>query len=382
LLREGLALSRAGRIVWASLLMADLTGRRSPDELCGEAIEGVLEDVGHGLPIPGDPDGVECRVRGLRGEERRVRAVRAPWSEAGTAPAPDQHGQLELWLLHDLSHRRILEREVLAVSRDLHRANRELAELRGRAQREARERENLLTVVSHELRTPVTVIAGYNRMLLSGEVGPLNLDQQHFLEESSKSCQRLDGFIDRLMQASRENVRGEVLELSCHDLGALIGDTVEFLRPLFDTRSLGVETKLAPETRWARCDPARLEQVLTNLLTNALKYAHEGGEVEIESAVDEVAGRPMARITVSDDGPGVAVEERERIFEPYVRANEESEAAGLGLGLAIARRIVEAHGGCMAVDDRPGGGSRFHFTVPLAAGAPDAEPERKRTEDV
>ena len=121
----------------------------------------------------------------------------------------------------------------------------------------------------------------------------------------------------------------------------------------------------------------RVEQVLTNLIGNALKHGRAGGVIRVSSrAIEAVAAvdRRFVEVVVSDDGPGIAEQDRERIFEPYVRAGDGSRAGGLGLGLAICKRIVEAHGGTILMTDAPGGGSRFSFTLPAAASATDGEP--------
>ena len=98
--------------------------------------------------------------------------------------------------------------------------------------------------------------------------------------------------------------------------------------------------------------------------------------IQVSSRASEAAaaaGRHFVEVVVSDDGPGIAAQDRERIFEPYVRAGDGSRAGGLGLGLAICKRIVEAHGGTILLTDAPGGGSRFSFTLPAAAPATDGE---------
>jgi signal transduction histidine kinase len=120
----------------------------------------------------------------------------------------------------------------------------------------------------------------------------------------------------------------------------------------------------------------RVEQVLTNLIENAIKHAPPGGVIEVASRrlPPTHEGRPFVEVAVSDEGPGVSEADRERIFEAYVQACEQSRAGGLGLGLAVCKRLVEAHGGSIAVTERPGGGSRFVFTLPAAdASAAHAE---------
>jgi signal transduction histidine kinase len=287
---------------------------------------------------------------------------RPAWPESGPDPG--------LWVIEDATHVRLLERELLRMSQDLHRANREAASLREQLRAERAEREELLTVVSHELRTPVTVIGGYNRLLLAEEVGPLTEEQRGFLQESAKSCQRLNAFIGNLLEASRASRGDEVLEVCNASLARSIDDVVKLLRPLLDQRQLRLKVAVAPGADRARFDRLRLEQILTNLLGNAIKFSEPGGAIEIatrECPAPEgaaAAGLRFVEVTVSDDGPGVAPEDRERIFDPYVQAGDESRAGGLGLGLAICKRLVEAHGGTIGVGERPGGGSCFSFTLP------------------
>ena len=116
--------------------------------------------------------------------------------------------------MRDVTDLHTLESEVLRSGRQLHDANREVVALRERLRVETAEREELLTVVSHELRTPITVIAGFNRLLLAGSVGPLTDEQTHFLEESQKSCQRLNDFVANLLEAARQGACVGPLEVT------------------------------------------------------------------------------------------------------------------------------------------------------------------------
>jgi two-component system sensor histidine kinase KdpD len=136
------------------------------------------------------------------------------------------------------------------------------------------------------------------------------------------------------------------------------------MRPLFEARSSRISLDAPAECR-ARFDAMRIEQVLTNLLDNALKYATPDASVEVSARGVEVEGRPMLEVIVADDGPGIVPEERERVFQAYVRGRG-SCPSGLGLGLALCRRIVEGHGGSLSLGERPGGGCRFAFSLPQA----------------
>jgi len=359
---DGLALVRHGVVVWANRSLARLAGVAEPGDLVGAALADLFIDAGDGLP--GAAGGsVRCRLARAGLEARSV--VVEPIDGGGSA------GRTAL-RVRDVSDLHTLEAEVLRTGRALHDANREIASLRERLRAEAAEREELLTVVSHELRTPCTVIQGYNRLLLSEQFGPLGEKQRHFLEESQKSCQRLNSFIGNLLEAARGGLAVGPLEVTEAPVAPLVEAVAEQLAPLLAEHALRLETDFDAATPPARFDPPRVEQVLTNLIGNAIKYAPERSVVTVETRRREEGGRVLVEVAVCDEGPGVPAADRERIFEPYVQAGESRQAGGLGLGLAICRRIVEAHGGRIAVTPRPGGGSRFAFTLPAAAGAAPA----------
>jgi len=345
-------------VVWANRALVRLAGRESASELVGQGVGALFAEAPSGSP----GQVVESRLERPDGATRRVRLslLRGP-VEA-----------VRLLAVEDVSELRRVEEENLRLARAASEASREAAELRERLRREAAEREELLTVVSHELRTPVTVISGYNRLLLSEQVGPLTEEQRRFLSESNKSCQRLNAFIANLLEAARE-VGGEgALEVCERPLRPTLESVAAFLKPLLEERALRIELRSPPDGSLARFDPLRVEQVLTNLIGNAIKYARPGGAIEVATRSLREGARRMVEVSVADDGPGIPAADRDRIFEPYVRVGEGRGAGGLGLGLAICRRIVEAHGGTIRVEERPQGGSRFVFTLPAPQEAGEA----------
>jgi len=364
-LAQNVAVLRSGRVVWASEGLAVLCGRSAPADLENTIFGDLFKETGDGLPCAERSGWVECALQRPDGESRTV-MCRLVWSD-------DRVGE-EAWAIDDPSHVRTLEAELLRLSRELHDGNREIVSLRERLRRERAEREEMLTVVSHELRTPVTIISGYNRLLLSEEVGALGEDQRRFLVESSKGCQRLNSFIENLLEASRQTAGDEYIEVSRGSLRAGIRAVAELLQPLLEEQDLRVEIEIPEGADQAEFDPQRVEQVLTNLLGNAIKHAPVGSTIEISTRrlppgrSDAGSGRAFIEVSVADEGPGVLEADRERIFEAYVQAGEQSRAGGLGLGLAVCKRLVEAHGGKIAASNRSGGGSRFTFTLPEAGG--------------
>jgi signal transduction histidine kinase len=274
----------------------------------------------------------------------------------------------ELWLVEDTTHVRQLESELQRVTHELARVGSELASLRERFGNDLAERDQLLQIVSHELRTPVTFISGYNRLLLAGEVGPLTPAQRRFLEESSRGCERLSRFIGNLMESCRARDAGGALVLVNAPIAPVLDEVATLFRNLAEERGATLEVRVPdPLLCCARFDRLRVEQVLTNLIQNALDYTPRGGSVElIAERLVEASGRGFVEIAVCDEGPGVVASDRERIFEPYVRVGDRARVGGLGLGLAICKRIAEAHGGQIGVSERQSGGARFAFTLPAA----------------
>jgi len=351
----GVLLCRDGRVLWANEPMAVMAGRRVA--LCGLPLAELFADTGSGAPGHSDAPALECAVARPGGERRAV-LCRCARAEAG--------GQPGIWVVEDVQRTRRLEGELLQLGQELGKLNRELATLRERLRSERAEREELLAVVSHELRTPLTIISGYSRLLLAEEAGPINEEQRRFLEESRKGCQRLDRFIANLLAASRASKGEEVLEICMGPLAPVIDGVVEMFRPMLDEHEIALELELDRNDCRARFDRTRVEQVLTNLVGNAIRYTPRGGSiaVSVQRVAGDAAERRFLEIAVSDAGPGIAAADRERIFRPYVQIGDEHRAGGLGLGLAICKRLVKAHGGAIGVSERPGGGSRFFFTLP------------------
>ena len=350
---HGIVLLQDATVVWANDRMETMAGRRSP--LRGMKISDLLEDSGDGLPESDTQHDLMCALPRDTGNVRTV-ICRCAWPEHDAQPAA--------WSIEDVSHVQQLERELMRMGQDLSEANRELAELRGELRGARSEREELLAVVSHELRTPLTIITGFNRLLGSEETGVLTDEQKHFVDEIGKGCHRIDRFISNLLQASRIKKGDVVLELGAASVTPVIEGVVAMFRPMLDENSLKLELDIDRAGSGARFDRARVEQILNNLVGNAIRYASVEGTIEICVRAIDVAERRFVEISIADDGPGISKNDRERIFRPYVQVGEESRAGGLGLGLAICKQLVEAHGGMLGVEDRPGGGSRFFFTLP------------------
>ena len=364
---EGLALCRDGRIWWASDRMAVLLGCTSPDSLMGEPLATRLRDAGEGLPRLNGP-GVRCALSGSEGTSRLLRAHRIPVRSG------------ELWLIGSVDEDELSGALAKFTHRALEQANREVARLREELNRREAEREDFLVELGHEIRTPITVIGGYSRLLLSTEVGSLNSTQQHYLAELRNSCRRLDEFVESLLQRSSAAMLHDDLVLESRRLAPTISEACSALVPLFEEKSQVFQVEVDPRADRAVFDRIRVGQVLNNLLGNAIRFSPEGGSIKVGTRLGDGDQAEFVEVFVADNGAGIAKHLREQIFERYARVGEELADTGLGLGLAICKKIVDAHGGSITVRDEPAGGSRFVFTLPCVRPEMEDEEKEKRND--
>src|SRR5262245_5224748 len=224
-------------------------------------------------------------------------------------------------------------------------------------------------MLAHELRTPITVLAGFTELLLAEQPGPLGLEQRRCLDEMRKSCERLTRFVDELAAAGHRLGPAAWVHPECASFARLAESVAAATKPLLDRRRQTLQLCVAPGVGQGWFDPVRIEQVLQNLMATASKYGLQDGRIDL--VAEAVAGPQggAVRVAVIDDGPGIALPDRERVFEPWLRLAPEAAPPGLGLGLAICRAIVTAHGGEIVVEACPGRGACFVFTLPIAQGA-------------
>ena len=259
-----------------------------------------------------------------------------------------------------------LRQRSAGLEAEVERRTRELT-LAVRALREVdRRKDNFLANVSHELRTPLVTVLGYSQLILSGRMGPLTPEQQRCLGTAYRNGQRLKEFIDELVDFSRHELTRESLRPEPFDIRQAVDQATAALYPRLLERRISLNARIAPRTPPAFGERDRMVQVLSNLLFNAERHCQPGGRLRVAVS----GGKGRVRVSVADNGSGIAPEHRERIFERLYqvgdRALAREKGAGLGLGLAIAKSIVEAHGGRIWVDGRLGRGSRFRFEIPSA----------------
>ena len=225
-----------------------------------------------------------------------------------------------------------------------------------------RVRQEFLSNVSHELRTPLTAILTFVETLESGAIDdPEN--NRRFLAVIRRNAARMHSLIDDILELSAIEAGTVTVEAAPVRLHPLVNDVLTALAPRAEERSITLQNTISPETI-VQADARRLEQMLTNLLDNAIKFNHEGGSVTV--AHEE--GTTRDRIFVSDTGDGIAPEHIERIFERFYRIDRARSRAlgGTGLGLAIVKHLARAHGGEATVRSALGQGSTFTIELPQA----------------
>ncbi len=219
-------------------------------------------------------------------------------------------------------------------------------------------RNALLSSVSHDLRTPLTGIIGAAGTLVESADTLSSQVRSELLQTISDEAERVNRLVGNLLDMTRLESGQVTPSREWLPLEEMIGSSVQRCAKRLTNHTLKVNVPADLPMLYA--DSVLMEQVLVNLLDNAAKYSPAGGEIEISASADAAA----ATVSVADRGPGVPVEQRERIFEKFVRGQDAVRKPGVGLGLAICRAIVTAHGGRIWVDGRPGGGAVFSFALP------------------
>lgn len=231
-------------------------------------------------------------------------------------------------------------------------------------QLEAR-KEQFTAIVTRELHTPITGIGGAVDLLLGGYAGELNEKQQHFLRMAKDSTARLDRIVDDLLDLARATPGKLTLERQPVAVDQTCRDAVEKFAPSATDRRIALTFAGPADRVAAEVDPFRLGQVLANLLSNALKFAGEDGQIEVALG-RAPAVADLLVISVFNNGPEIEPSDQEIIFEQFAHGHGVRRPAvhGTGLGLAICRRIVEAHGGAIWVESGRGDGTRFFVVLP------------------
>lgn len=222
-------------------------------------------------------------------------------------------------------------------------------------------RREFVANVSHELRTPLSMIKGYVETLIDGAKDDPAVALK-FLQTIEKHADRLTYLIEDLLTISKLESGQIVMNLQRVELGPVVARVLEDLQSRAEEKGITLQN-LLPEDIEVKADGDRLEQVLFNLVDNAIKYGKNNGEVSVSC---QIVDDKLVQLSVRDDGPGIPEEAKERVFERFYRIDRarSREAGGTGLGLSIVKHIVQSHGGEVWVESELGKGSTFCFTLP------------------
>ncbi|MGH7810424.1 MAG: sensor histidine kinase, partial [Candidatus Binatia bacterium] len=251
-------------------------------------------------------------------------------------------------IARDISERKRVEAELLAASNEAEAANRAKSEF--------------LANMSHELRTPLNAIIGFSEVLLDPSLEVSKEEQGQFLTDVLSSGKHLLGLINEVLDLAK--IEAGKMELQIEP--ALLQDVVEAvsntMRSLAVKKSLDFRAECDEQLAPFPMDGARIKQVLLNLVGNAIKFTPEGGKVWVRAG----AMNGDVRVEVGDTGPGIPREDQDRIFLEFQQAGSDAgKPQGTGLGLALAKKFVEMHGGKIWVESEVGKGSKFTFTLPI-----------------
>jgi signal transduction histidine kinase len=312
-----------------------------------------------------------------RGDERKVARVKitsdADWllvQIQEKSPAAGDSVATQLTVQELLQEREITYRNLLAAYLKLQEVN--------------RQKTVFLASAAHELKTPLAVIKGYYDLLLAGSLGRLTEKQKDILEESRESCERLVRLVSMFLNYSALESGKLVLQLRENDLRDCLDEMAKRWAEAFQRKGVKLEVQLDPSIPTFRFDYQKVQQAAANLLDNSLKHTPAGGSVTLvakphfwERRIAEAAPSQERRrfrlprpnsveVSVADSGAGIPAEHHQEIFEDFVRVDRNT--SGMGLGLAIAKRLVQAHRGKIWVESEAKKGSTFRFLLPIEQG--------------
>jgi CheY-like chemotaxis protein len=230
-------------------------------------------------------------------------------------------------------------------------------------------KNDFLAKISHDIRTPLNAILGAANLLSET---PLSAEQSEYVSMFQRNCHRLVKLINDFLDFSKIEAGALRLEKVPFRILSTLEDAVATFRESASRKGISLEFEIAADVpEWELGDPLRVQQVLVNLLSNALKFTLQGHVAVQVLTLSTPAGQRLC-YEVSDTGPGIRAEDQERIFSAFTQLSKQNPAgaAGCGLGLTICKELVELMGGEIGVTSRPGRGSRFYFTLPLEAAEP------------
>ena len=370
-----LVTDRGGRILFANLHAQDSLGCKPTEEgVQPNLFRDILYVDAKGLfgQLERGEQEVDLPVDSATGRARaRIRWLPEPdwlvvFAEPALVEAPVDQDQMRRTVKDLLQEREITYRNLLAAYLRLQEVNRQKTVFLGSA--------------AHELKTPLAVMKGYYDLLLSESLGHLTEKQRDILQESKQSCDRLVRLVSTFLNYTALESGKLVLQFQDNDIKDCMNDVAIRWKETFRRANVQFEVIMGEKLPIFKFDYPKVQQCITNLVDNALKHTPVGGKVILRAETHfwerrvvpttpskerRSARRPQSNsvmISVSDTGVGIAAEYHQEIFEDFVRVDPSS--SGMGLGLAITKRLIQAHHGKIWVDSEPGRGSSFKFLLP------------------
>ncbi|MFW6230288.1 MAG: sensor histidine kinase, partial [Halanaerobium sp.] len=223
-------------------------------------------------------------------------------------------------------------------------------------------KSDFISTVSHEFRTPLTSITMALNMLIDEDVGSINIDQEELLQNSLDDCERLTNLVEDLLDLSKMESGKIELDIRPVNLKKLTQNTIEHFEEQAEEKSIKLYVDEMSEDLMVEVDPNKISWVISNLVSNALRYTEANDEIKISASQ---RGKSVY-VEVFDTGMGIKKSDLNRIFEKFFRSDNNEAKTGSGLGLAIVKEIITAHNGRIWADSEKGSWTKFTFSIPLA----------------
>jgi hypothetical protein len=356
----------------------NLLGYR-PEEAIAMKIEEIFAPASLGLIMKTFAEEMEIektphkdlsRSRVLEVELIRKDGARVP-TEINLSFVRDAKGQPTeiLAIARDITERKRMEMKLQEKNEELDAQNEELLAQQQELQEKSRELEaanqaksQFVASISHELRTPLNAIIGFSELMFDGVPGDINEEQKQCLNDIMNSGRHLLNIINDILDLSKVEARKIEIKLENLNLAEIVLDAVQTVRPLLDENRHRLTLDIEEGLPQVVADKSRLKQIIHNLLSNAIKVTAPGGNLAVAAKKDS----GFCQVSVIDNGVGIKKEDQERVFEPFTRVDTSPERRGTGLGLSVAKQLVEIMGGKIWVESEYGKGSKFTFTIPVA----------------
>jgi signal transduction histidine kinase len=268
--------------------------------------------------------------------------------EISLSPATSDTGLRVMAIIRDVTERKQIHRQLELRNQEVERANRLKSEF--------------LASMSHELRTPLHTIIGFSDLLSEEWEGQLNENQRRFVQHIQKDARHLLELINDILDLSKIEAGRLKLNPESFDLSSALSEVLSSARPLASQKMIQIEDRTTQGIS-VTADRIRFKEILYNLFSNAVKFTNERGSIWVDAAVAD----GLLVMSITDTGIGIPPEEHESVFRTFHQVGSTTRGLreGTGLGLAITKRLVEQHGGRIAIASEVNKGSRFTFTLPL-----------------